>query len=347
MKWLKTNQIQIDVPKHPKKITGTRFASILGKNVWNTPFQIWCEITKTFEKPFEDTKFTIAGKTIEPKQADYMKQKYFMDGLVTPINRYGKDYFNKTRGDFFSDNEMFGGMWDYLNYEDGELESVLEMKTTSRPQDWEKDIPEYYALQGALYGYLLGCDNVVMVASFLEDSDYDHPEDFVVSASNTKVIPFRISERYPNFVKDYIEPAVEWWMTYVAQGISPKFDEKKDADYLKALRTKSITPDESLEELLTEAENCLKAVQANDMAMKPITDRLTVIKEKIKEICIKSMKDGDTCSKVRSSGVEWTVTKSSTSSVDKKKMEKDAILSKYLTTSDTYKLTNKIIKKEA
>ena len=79
----KYNHIEIEVPKSVKKITGTRLASILGYNKWSTPFQAFCEITKAFEKPFADTIYTVAGKTIEPKQAQYLKDRYHMD-IVTP-----------------------------------------------------------------------------------------------------------------------------------------------------------------------------------------------------------------------------------------------------------------------
>lgn len=76
IKWLEGNRIQIAPPKRTKKITGTRFATILGLNPWSTAFEMWCAITKTYEKPFEDTIYTVAGKTIEPKQARYMEQSY-------------------------------------------------------------------------------------------------------------------------------------------------------------------------------------------------------------------------------------------------------------------------------
>ena len=67
------NHLEITPPSRTKKVTGTRFATILGLNPWSTPFEMWCAITKTYEKPFEDTIYTVAGKTIEPKQADYME----------------------------------------------------------------------------------------------------------------------------------------------------------------------------------------------------------------------------------------------------------------------------------
>ena len=44
MEWLDGNKIQIIPPKRPKKLTGTRFATILGLNPWSTPFEIWCDL---------------------------------------------------------------------------------------------------------------------------------------------------------------------------------------------------------------------------------------------------------------------------------------------------------------
>lgn len=48
IKWLEGNRIQITPPKKTKKITGTRFATILGLNPWSTAFEMWCAITKTY-----------------------------------------------------------------------------------------------------------------------------------------------------------------------------------------------------------------------------------------------------------------------------------------------------------
>ena len=107
IKWLEGNRIQIAPPKKTKKITGTRFATILGLNPWSTAFEMWCAITKTYEKPFEDTIYTVAGKTIEPKQARYMEQSYGMD-IVRPSDVWGEDYFNKTWGDFFPESKHLG-----------------------------------------------------------------------------------------------------------------------------------------------------------------------------------------------------------------------------------------------
>ena len=99
IKWLESNQLQVAPPKKTKKVTGTRFATILGLNPWSTSFEMWCAITKTFELPFEDTVYTLAGKAIEPKQAEYMQKSYGME-IITPTDKYGEDYFKKTWGRF-------------------------------------------------------------------------------------------------------------------------------------------------------------------------------------------------------------------------------------------------------
>lgn len=149
--WTDNHTITVTPPSKPKKLTGTRFAAVLNANVWETPFSIWCAITKTYEEPFVDTKYTTAGKTIEPKQLEYCRKTYFMN-VHTPTDEYGEDYFDKTHGDFFPNAPIFGGMWDSLVVDkDGKPLKVIECKTTKRAEDWEGGkIPEYYALQAAL-----------------------------------------------------------------------------------------------------------------------------------------------------------------------------------------------------
>lgn len=344
MEWLDNNCLKIVPPKKPKKITGTRFAAIMGKNTWNTPFKTWCEITRTYEEPFEDTIYTIAGKVIEPKQAEYMRRAYFMTGLKTPTDIFGENYFQKTFGDFFKESPIFGGMWDYLLYdESGKPVTVLEMKTTKRSEDWENDIPEYYALQAALYAYLLGVDSVMMVASFLEDKDYKNPEAFIPSSSNTIVIPFKVSERYPDFQK-LIKKAEKWWKTCVEGGVSPAFDEKKDADILKVLRTNTLNPETDIKGVLEEAEALQEEIDKVNESIADKESRLKTLKDIIKEHAIKSFRDGDKSAALQSKRYIWNVSCSVRKDIDKEALKADGLLDKYNTKSTTtYRLTNKLI----
>ena len=340
MKWLDSKQIQITPPKRTKKVTGTRFATILGLNPWSTPFEAWCAITKIFKLPSEDTIYTVAGKTIEPKQAEYMKKSYGMD-LITPTDRYGADYFNKTWGDFFPESPHLGGMWDYLGVdEEGKVDTVLEMKTTKRIEDWQNDAPEYYALQAALYAYLLGVDNVIMVASFLEEKDYTDPSKFVPNIKNTITVEFKVSERYPDFAEK-VAQVEQWWADHVDAGISPVFDEKKDAEILKALRTHNLTPDTDIDALIAEAEGLKTEVDKATAAIADKEKRLKEINDIIKEHAMKQFRPGDKKIEVKGSTYTWAISRSETTTIDKKALEADGLLEKYQTKTEQYRMTVK------
>lgn len=340
IKWLEGNRIQINPPKKTKKVTGTRFATILGLNPWSTPFEMWCAITKTYEKPFEDTIYTIAGKTIEPKQADYMEQSYGME-LVRPSDVWGEDYFKKTWGDFYPENKHLGGMWDYLSKdEDGHIDAILEMKTSKRVEDWANDIPEYYALQAALYAYLKGVDDVIMVASFLDEKDYEAPEKYSPGVENTITREFKVSERYPDFAEkvQYVE---NWWAEHVDTGISPEYDEKKDAEILEALRTNSLSPETEIDELIKEAEGLKQEIDSANAKIADKEKRLKVINDIIKDHAISEFREGDKKVEIKGNVFTWTVSKSQTTMIDKTALKNDGLLEKYSKATESYRLTCK------
>lgn len=340
MEWLDSKQIKITPPKKTKKITGTRFATILGLNPWSTPFEMWLAITKTYEIPFEDTIYTKAGKAIEPKQAEYMKKSYGMD-IITPTDRYGEDYFKSTWGDFFPESKHLGGMWDYLGKdEDGTVDTVLEMKTTKRIEDWQNDAPEYYALQAALYAYLLGVDNVIMVASFLEEKDYADPAKYTPNIKNTITVEFKVSERYPDFA-DKVAQVERWWAEYVDTGISPVYDEKKDAELLAALRTHNLTPDTDINALITEAEGLKSEVDKATAAIADKEKRLGEINNIIKEHAVGQFREGDKKVEIKGATYTWSVSRSETTTIDKKALEADGLLDKYQKKSEQYRMTVK------
>lgn len=330
-------------PKRPRKITGTRMAGIFGLNKWVTPFQMWCEITKTWEKPFIDTKFTNAGKIIEPAQAQFMKDAYGMSNLRTPTDIFGPDYFKTTYGDFFRDVKIFGGMWDYILVDEhGNATTVLEMKTTKRAEDWQEDIPEYYAMQAALYAYLLGVDKVIMVATVLQDSDYDHPEDFVVSAENTFLVPFRLSERYPDFA-DRINKAVEWWEKHVEEGISPDWDPKKDKEILDELRSKTISTLDDEQDLFREAEELQLKIDAAKAEMEKDEKRLKVLKDWIKDRASKELSDGIDKVEIKGTKLRWTLNRTQSKTVDTDLLKKDGLYEKYSKPTEKLVLTVKAV----
>ena len=339
MEFLIDNRIKVDPPKKPKKLTATRFATVLGLNAWATPFEVWCAITRTYEEPFEDTIYTKAGKVIEPKVIEYLNDVMFMD-IKSPTDVYGPDYFKKTWGDFFPDWDALGGMWDALGDD-----FVVEIKTTKRAEDWATDVPIYYKLQAALYAYLLGFDNIVMTASFLEDKDYANPELFEPSYKNTKVYEFKLSEAFPDFETRYVKPALAFWTDHVMTGISPEYDEKKDAEILKVLRKNTVETDKELEKLLKEGDRLKLSIDKAEAKLEAKKKRLKEIDDAVKKAMVDKFRDGDKNVEVKGASFVWNVRRDETTSFDKKKFEKDhpGMYDKYVTSKPKYVLTKKEI----
>ena len=342
MKWI-DGHLEVAPPKKPKKITATRLATILGLNPWSTPFAAWCEITKTYQEPFVDTIYTKAGKTIEPKQIAYMRSAYGMYNLKTPTDIYGPDYFKKTWGDFFGDTPVLGGMWDSrLDDENGKPEAVLEFKTTKRSEDWANDVPEYYALQAALYAYLLGVDDVIMIASFLETKDYEEPEKFVPNAANTITVEFKVSERYPDFHRK-VAQAHAWWNTHVVTGISPDYDEKKDADILKALRTNDVSEDTNIDALIAEAESLKTQLETVYASVAEQEKRLKTVTEQIKKTLVGAFRPHDIAVEHKGGQYIWSVSKSVSYELDKAAIQADGLFDKYSREKETFRINTKSI----
>jgi predicted phage-related endonuclease len=283
----------------------------------------------------------------------------FGDRVVTPEDVYGKDHFKKTWGDFYPNVPMFGGMWDALiKDENGNIEHVVEIKTVqvdgrsgSLEDRWKDgEAPHYQALQASLYAYLLGIDKVLMVAVALEDKkgDYEHPEQVTPSYANGNVYidEFRVSERYPNFDM-YIEKATAWWNAYVLTGVSPEFDEKKDIEILKALRTNTVdTSNAPITELLGKAEQLKTEIETVMATLDDKQKELKGILEQVKKYALAQFRDGDTKVAIRGSRYEWVLSKSNTTELDKEALEADGLLEKYTKSKTNYRLTTSEIKED-
>lgn len=341
MEFLKDNRIKVDPPKKPKKLTATRFATILGLNAWSTPFEAWCAITRTYEEPFEDTVYTIAGKVIEPKVIQYLNDVMFMD-IKSPTDVYGADYFKKTWGDFFPDKTPLGGMWDAIGDD-----FVVEIKTTKRAEDWAQDVPIYYKLQAALYAYLLGFDDVIVTASFLEEKDYSNPELFEPSYKNTKIYDFKLSEAFPDFEDRYVKPALAFWTDHVETGISPEYDEKKDAEILKVLRKNTVEPDDKgIVKLIGEADRLQAAIDKAEAKLEEKKSRLKEIDGIVKKYMSGQFRDGDKKVEIPGKKYVWTLTRSVRKTVDSNALKADGLYEKYLKESESLTLKKAMIEEE-
>ena len=256
--------IVIEPPKQTLRITGHRMASVLGLNKYQSAFGAWAEITKLVKLPFEDTKYTLAGKAIEPKQIEYIATK--LPNIVPIKEYYGNSFEEYQYNNFKDDSNIFGGVMDAVSTLNDKktITAIVECKTSSKPQEWtNENVPVEYLLQGAEYAKLKGIDRIIFVCSFLKDEDYNHPETFNVNDENTIIVIKKLSDilveinNYYCNIDDLFSIATDWWNNYVETGISPQFDEKVDKEYLDIIRAMDATKDEELEDV------CAKAFDLN------------------------------------------------------------------------------------
>ena len=133
----------------------------------------------------------------------------------------------------------------------------------------------------------------------------------------------------------------KWWAEHVEKGISPIYDEKKDAEILKALRTHNVTPDTDINALIVEAERLKAEVDDIVVAIAAKEKRMKELNEMIKTLAVKQFRDGDDRVEIKGSNYTWTISRSETTTIDKKALEADGLLDKYVKTTEQYRMTVK------
>jgi len=339
-------------PNRLLKVTGTRFASILGLNSWSTPFQMWCEITKSARLPFEGSKYTEAGKAIEPLVIDYLKKNLYANTLDAE-EYYGMAYRNLRFDYFAQESKIYGGMWDAVLTKKNltTKRALVEIKTTKRSQDWIDGPPIYYMLQVCLYAYLSNLDDFYLTVTFLQDDDYNHPEEFIVTSENTKKYKYKLSEQVFTLMEngephnynfnELVAIVDAWYNTYIKTGISPTFDEDKDKEYLKILRKASPKNDNSVDQVIEELNRTMSLINGikKDKGLKELEDREKTLKDNLKVMLKGQCGENDTSVQM----MNWSYAKAKdTIKVDEKKLKADGIYDNYSVTKEgSWRLTQK------
>ena len=185
-----------------------------------------------------------------------------------------------------------------------------------------------------------------MTCSFLEDKDYINPDAFEPTAANTVVIEFKVSEAFPTFKESYVDPALEFWRDYVLTGISPEFDEKKDAEILKVLRKNTVEPTEKeISKLIVEADKLQEAIDKAEDKISEKKKRLKEIDDQVKKYMSEQFRDGDKKVEIVGKKYNWTLTKSERNSLDSTALKKDLpdVFGKYTKKSEVYSLKKSVI----
>lgn len=341
------NRIVIEPPKQRLRISGHRLPTILGVNKWSTPFQAWCEITKLLKAPFEETKYIVAGRVLEPKIIEYVASKF--PNVVSIEDYYGVNFDKYRYNNFVEDSHIFGGVIDAVSTLDDlkTITMICECKTSSKPQDWTNNqVPVDYLLQGALYSYMKGLDRVLFACTFLDDMDYVHPEKVVVNEENTilvvkklKDILIEINGEYLN-IEEVMDFGKRWWEEYIETGISPEFDEKADKEYLDIIRASKPCEDNDLIDVCEEAIALAKEIKELEVSsgLKAKQDLLKTLEASIKETMMNNQID---------KAGKYKLTKKTKIVFDEKRLEKEnkKVYDKYVEQITSYTLT-KTMKEE-
>lgn len=309
------NIILSEPPKQKLRITGHRIASVLGLNKYQSEFGAWAEITKLVKLPFEDNKYTLFGKAVEPKLIKLISKKF--PNVVSIEDYYGNNIEKYRWNNFIDDSNVFGGIIDAVATKSDlkTLTMIVECKSSSKPYMWENNnVPIEYLLQGCLYSYLKGLDRVLFVCCFPQEIDYNHPEKFEPDETNTIMVVKKIKEVQIEMptgeiitFEDAIKYCEDWWNKYIETGVSPEFDEKTDKEYLDLIRASKPINDTGLEELCDKAlqlEEEIESLKINS----GISDKekeLKVLKDNIKSGLMDQLGDGDliaTCGQYKLSG---------------------------------------------
>lgn len=236
-----------------KKITGSRFCSVLGFNEMTSPFKTWCMMVDIYRETM-DQMLADAGNIIEPKIREWVENKFGSKYKVYNPFEVGFDVFKE--------NKVFGGIPDgeplINNKIDYSKNGILEIKTTSidsflykkidhvfvlqkdeqnhpiikskntKKEKWFDSngnivVPQEYKFQLGLYCYLRNINKGLFAVCFLQTEDYINPSKCNVNNREIQVIDFSVDL---NEFKQYIEQAENWYNKYVLSGISPEMNEE-------------------------------------------------------------------------------------------------------------------------
>lgn len=298
------NIILSEVPKQKLRITGHRISSVLGLNEYQSEFGAWAEITKLVKLPFEDNKYTLFGKTVEPRLINLIRDKF--PNVMSIEEYYGNNIERYRWNNFIEESNVFGGIIDAVGTMNDKktLTMIVECKSSSKPHLWsDGNVPIDYLLQGCLYSYLKGLDRVLFVCCFPQDLDYNHPEQFVPNNKNTimtvkKIKDVRIEMKDGSILtfEEAIKYCEDWWDKYIETGISPEFDETKDKEYLDIIRTSKPLNDNSLEDLCDRAMELVKEIDMlkENSGINSKEKELKILEESIKQGLMNNLGEGET-----------------------------------------------------
>lgn len=230
-----------------KKVGGSTIGDVLEVDQFKSPFAAFCRIA-WIGLPILDRKYVDAGIAIEPKVVAAL-EKLTKKKILT----YDPKEFNY---DFFAEkDDVVGGLPDGFIEED---KIILEIKTTGMKNfmNWKVwGIPTAYLKQAQLYAFLMNVPHYSIVATFLEEQDYEKPEEYPIEKRKMKNWIFNVDVAE---VKDDIQKVKTWYANHTNSGCSPMWNERKDVDLLKWLEPSNLAEWEILKQEWIQAKKIVE-----------------------------------------------------------------------------------------
>lgn len=233
-----------------KKITGTRFASVVGLSKYTSPVKTWAIMTNLYKDEI-DPVLAKVGNEIEPKVRDYVNK-------ITGYNFIAHNPF-ENKFDIFQFDDVYGGIPDgepvglngkFLYEQDIPM---LEIKTTSidrlsyekvndnftmkfdadglpiikeengKRKEWFNKnkivIPNEYILQLSLYLYLRNAKYGLFAITFLKPIDYKEPSKY--DPNDHEIVLAQMTLNKNKEFLDLIEYGRKWYQIFIKTGKSP------------------------------------------------------------------------------------------------------------------------------
>ena len=208
-----------------KKIGGSSVGDVLEVDKYKSQFQAFCRIAWC-SLPILDKKYVNAGIKIEPKVIQALEEKLKTTIETFPPEKYNFDYFE-------GKDDVIGGIPDgYIK----DQKIIIEIKTTGEKkyEQWKQvGLPNGYLKQAQIYTYLMNVEKFWIVATFLNEEDYNDTENYQIKKRKLKNYPYLLNKEQ---VLDDIKKIKDWYYKYTKLGCSPSWDEMKDSDLLEYLK---------------------------------------------------------------------------------------------------------------
>lgn len=129
----------------------------------------------------------------------------------------------------------------------------------------------------------------------------------------------------------------------MVSGISPDYDEKKDADILKALRTNEAPSNANIDAIIAKADSLKTELEAIYASIADKEKELKVATDQIKKYLTGVFRPHDIAVERKGCSYVWSVSKTESSEIDKAALEADGLLDKYSRKKESFRITTKSI----